>query len=90
MREEYDKYVARMKVARARTEWTQIESFDKWLDDPPVDAPGNLEVINRYFGYRLNSPEITFQVGEKDEVIDIEDFDMDELALFVASVGLNV
>lgn len=65
-------------------------SFEKWLEDPPVDAPGNLEVINRYFGYRLNSSEITFQVGEKDEVIDIEDFDMDELALFAVSVGLNV
>ena len=90
MEPEYDKYVARMETARHRTEWTQIESFDKWLEDPPVDPPGNLEVINRYFGYRLNSSEIKFQVGEKDKVIDIEDFDMDELALFIASVGLNV
>ena len=90
MREEYDKYVALMERTRPKTEWTQIDSFDTWLKDPPVDAPGNLEVINRYFGYRLNDSEITFQVGEKDEVIDIEDFDMDELALFAASVGLNV
>lgn len=89
MRPEYDKFVARMKRAREKTEWTLIDSFDKWLEDPPEAPPGNLEVINRMFGFGLNDSEITFEVGDKDMTIDIEDMDLEELALFAASVGLN-